>query len=188
MDQNLTRAEENLLKALCTTKNRDGFFEILMSDYVYVLDKDNFQAFFENFNDDKVIKYIDAIYSESKSLAEFRERMWSLAQLSIQSKVTSGSATYYFIKNVAFVTDTSWLKSMMQNEPSKRVQTLYFFKKIENCLDKKIRAKEKVLKEYNEYAKKPSKYINKLLSADGMTAFITEDTELCIIKELKKSL
>ena len=187
MNSNLTRAERNLLKALRTSKNKDGFFEIIMIDYE--IDKNNFSSFLKNFvNDNNVVNCMQELYFERKSFSSFRKQMKFLAQLSIQNKVSSGIATYDFIKNVAFVADASWVKSQMQDTPSKKMQTLYFFKKLENSLDKSAQTKSRILKEYNDYAKKPSKYINKLFSSDSMPSFITEDTAISLIKELQKSL
>ncbi len=180
-----TQSEKRLLKALRTPKNNDGFFEMLMADYE--ITAESFPLFLENFNDENVGKCIRAIYSESKSPAMFRKKMRALAQVSIQEKVTEGIATYDFIKNVAFVTDIKWLKSMIKPSASQKVLVLYFFKKIEDCLDKPKQTRKKVLKEYTELAKKKSNYVINVLSEENSLIFLDENVERYIINALRKS-
>ena len=93
MNSNLTRAERNLLKALRTSKNKEGFFEIIMIDYE--IDKNNFSSFLKNFvNDNNVVNCMQELYFERKSFSSFRKQMKFLAQLSIQNKISSVIALY----------------------------------------------------------------------------------------------
>lgn len=112
-----TYEENNLLRALRTTKkDSDGFFELVMLNND--IEKNSINSFLDEFDDDiAVYSQIVSLYFTRTSLSAFRKQMRKLAQLSIKTKVISGTATYNFIKNIACVADNSWLK---QAPPSKK--------------------------------------------------------------------
>ena len=148
---NCTSEERKLLNLLRSKKNEDGFYELLLMDY-----EQNNKLFYKNFDDDviKTIKEIEiesiCIYRNSRTLPK---RFQAISQLSIKERVTDETASYTFLKNVAYVADYNWLKPLLKEKPKKKVFILYFFKKFENCMEKPLQSKTKLLKEYQAYAK-----------------------------------
>jgi hypothetical protein len=178
-----TYEENKLLRALRTTKNdSDGFFELVMLNND--IEKNSINSFLDEFDDDiAVYSQIVSLYFTRTSLSEFRKQMRKLAQISIKNKVTSGTATYYFIKNIACVADTRWLK---QSPASKKIKVTYFYKKIEQAQNDSLPQKRKLLKEYLKEAKKTSSYIVKLLS-DEKHFIIDMSSDTLLINALKNS-
>ena len=178
-----TYEENNILRALRTTKkDSDGFFELVMLNND--IEKNSINSFLDEFDDDiAVYSQIVSLYFTRTSLSAFRKQMRKLAQLSIKTKVISGTATYNFIKNIACVADNSWLK---QAPPSKKIKVTYFYKKIEQAQNDSLPQKRKILKEYLKKAKKSSPYIVKLLS-DDKHFLIDMSSDVVLLNALKNS-
>lgn len=177
-----TWEEKKLLKALRSKSNSDGYFELTMANND--IEKKNIDLFFNEFDDDVIVyTQIINLFSSSPSLASFRRQMRKLAQMSIREKVTSGIATYEFIKNVAFVAELTWLK---EATPSRKVKVTYFFKKIEDAQGKSVQTKRKILREYLKESKKASNYIIKLLHEDK-DFVIDMSSDTIIVNALRNS-
>ena len=125
----LTREEKKLLKVLKNKRNVDGHYELLLSNaHISQYKKD---PFFVYLDDPEFIDVLNAIYEQGDKKS-FRKKIFRLIQQSIQEKMNSGIATYEFIQNVACIVDEKWLKQQIKTAPTRKMLTLYFFKKIEN--------------------------------------------------------
>lgn len=185
-EEQLTRQEIRLLRSLRTPKNSDGFYEMIMAE---LSTRENIKMLLENFNDHQnILKQITEIYEQSKFTSSFCKRMTFLAQISVMQKLTSKrGGTYNFIKNVAYIVDMKQLELLMQQSPTKKIKTMYFFKKIESISENiTCQSKCKLLTEYRKYASRVSPYIVNLLSTDSSWILDTE-TEDKVLDALKKS-
>lgn len=152
----LTREEKKLLKVLKSKRNVDGHYELLLSNaHISQYKKD---PFFVYLDDPEFIDVLNAIYEQGDKKS-FRKKIFRLIQQSIQEKMNSGIATYEFIQNVACIVDEKWLKQQIKTAPTRKMLTLYFFKKIEKSSGKTLAVKKKIWNEYLAYAKQPKDYV-----------------------------
>lgn len=109
--------------------------------------------FYGNFQDPSVVKTIKSIEEESKYPRALSKRFEAISQMSIKEKTLDGTASYTFLRNVAYVADMAWLKPLKEKGTAK-ILVLYFFKKFESCMRKPLQSKTKLIKEYQAYAAK----------------------------------
>ncbi len=159
----LTREEKKLLKVLKTRRNADGHYELLLSNaHISEYKKD---PFFVYLDDPVFMDALDAIYEQGDKKS-FRKKIFRLIQQSIQEKMNSSIATYEFIQNVACIVDEKWLKQKIKTAPTKKMLTLYFFRKIEKSYGKTLTVKNKIWHEYLAYAKQPKDYVTIAIFSD----------------------
>lgn len=159
----LTREEKKLLKVLKTRRNADGHYELLLSNaHISEYKKD---PFFVYLDDPVFMDALDAIYGQEDKRS-FHKRIFQLVQESIKDKMVSGIATYEFIQNVACIVDEKWLKQQIKTASTRKMLTLYFFKKIEKSSGKTLAVKKSLWNEYLAYAKQPKDYVTSTLFSD----------------------
>ena len=159
----LTREEKKLLKVLKSKRNVDGHYELLLSNtHISQYKKD---PFFVYLDDPEFIDVLNAIYEQGDKKS-FRKKIFRLIQQSIQEKMNYGIATYEFIQNVACIVDEKWLKQQIKTASTRKMLTLYFFKKIEKSSGKTLAVKKSLWNEYLAYAKQPKDYVTSTLFSD----------------------
>lgn len=168
MDQKkLSVTEQNIINRMKSSKNKDGFYEMILSDKVK---ERNFsiKSLTNQFEDKAFCTLLEKLYAESKTKASFKKKILMLVQMSLKEKLLSGKVTYKFIQETADLADTYWLKvEAFKDNASAKTKVAYFFKRfqeeflfIDGMSSKKSRAE--LLMEYTSKTKYFSKYLAEL--------------------------
>lgn len=162
--QELNITEYNIIKRMKSSKNKDGFYEMVLSDKVK---EKNFsiKSLTNQFEDKAFCILLEKLYAESETKARFKKKIQALVQLSLKEKLLSGKVTYKFVQETADLADNKWLKAeAFKDEAATKVKIAYFFKRfqeeflfIDGTSSKKGRAE--LLMEYTSEAKYFSKYL-----------------------------
>ena len=162
--EELNVTEYNIIKRMKSSKNKDGFYELVLSDKVK---EKNFsiKSLTNQFEDEAFSKLLEKLYAESETKARFKKKIQALVQISIKRKLLSGKATYKIIQETADLADNEWLKAeAFKDDASTKTKIAYFFKRfqeefifINGSSSKKGRAE--LLMEYTSEAKCFSKYL-----------------------------
>lgn len=185
-----SQEDKKLLNSLKTKNNKDGYFELVMSNHK--IDQKHINSFFPEFEEDeKLYSQIVDLYVKM-SLPNFRKKIKLIAQISIRNKVISGTASYEFIKNVASVSNLDWILQELSDHPDcKKLKILYFQKRFEILCFLKKRPSRYLMKklsvDYQKSAKNVSKYLLDLCSDNSSAFILLECDEDLILKELKHS-
>ena len=165
MDQKkLNVTEYNIIKRMKSRKNKDGFYEMVLSDKV----KEkvfSIKSLTNQFEDEAFCTLLEKLYAESKTKASFKKKILVLVQMSLKEKLLSGKVTYKFIQETADLADNKWLKAeAFKDNASAKTKVAYFFKRfqeeflfIDGMSSKKRRAE--LLMEYTSKTKYFSKYL-----------------------------
>ena len=162
--QELNVTEFNIIKRMKSSKNKDGFYELVLSDKVK---EKNFsiKSLTNQFEDKAFCILLEKLYAESETKARFKKKIQALVQLSLKEKLLSGKVTYKFVQETADLADNKWLKTeAFKDDASTKTKIAYFFKRfqeeflfIDGTSSKDGRAK--LLVEYTSSAKDISKYL-----------------------------
>ena len=165
MDQKkLNVTEYNIIKRMKSRKNKDGFYEMVLSDKVKEKDF-SIKSLTNQFEDEAFCTLLEKLYAESKTKASFKKKIQALVQMSLKGKLLSGKATYKFIQETADLADNEWLKAeAFKDDASTKTKIAYFFKRFQeevlfigSTSSKEGRAE--LLMEYTNSAKYFSKYL-----------------------------
>lgn len=162
--QKLNVTEYNIIKRMKSRKNKDGFYEMVLSDKVKEKDF-SIKGLTNQFEDKAFCTLLEKLYAESKTKASFKKKIQALVQMSLKGKLLSGKATYKFIQETADLADNKWLKAeAFKDDAAAKVKIAYFFKRfqeeflfMDGASSKKGRAE--LLMEYTNEAKCFSKYL-----------------------------
>ncbi len=164
----LENCRKNLLRNLNSKYNRDGYFEMLLSDFLLEARK----------SDEIDLKYLKkqlephgmrlyfyvSLLFENTGFKVFKKTLKDLLQDSIRKKVLSGTATYKYTFVVAEYASNSWLLPAYESkDATSKVKSLYFYKFIDIMLRPKSFITQKqcknILERYMITAKRPKKII-----------------------------
>ena len=112
MDQKkLSVTEHNIINRMKSSKNKDGFYEMVLSDKVK---ERNFsiKSLTNQFEDKAFCMLLKTLYAESGTKASFKKKILVLVQMSLKEKLLSGKVTYKFIQETADLADNKWLKTV----------------------------------------------------------------------------
>lgn len=173
----LENCRKNLLRNLNSKYNRDGYFEMLLSDFLLEAQKSDeinleyLKKLLEP-HGMRLYFYVSLLF-ENTGFKVFKKTLKDLLQDSIRKKVLSGTATYKYTFVVAEYASNSWLLPAYESkDTTSKVKSLYFYKFIDIMLRPKSfitqkqckcfitqKQRKNILKRYMIAAKKPQKII-----------------------------
>ena len=164
----LENCRKNLLRNLNSKYNRDGYFEMLLSDFLVESQKSdeiNLEYLKKQLEPHgmRLYFYVSLLF-ENTGFKVFKKTLKDLLQDSIRKKVLSGTATYKYTFVVAEYASNSWLLPAYESkDATSKVKSLYFYKFIDIMLRPKSFITQKqcknILERYMIAAKRPKKII-----------------------------
>lgn len=164
----LESTKRNILKHLNSHHNKDGYWELIISDHISVSNKaSDFSLQYVKRNlepEGKRLYYYINLLFQNLGFKSFKKEMKDLLQDAIKKKILGGTATYKYVFVVAEFASNSWvLPAYESSVATSKVKALYFYKFIDSMLQPRCfitpKQSKKIAEQYRAVAKRPKKIV-----------------------------
>ncbi len=180
--------KKKLLAALSNSiGDEDGYFEMRMISHDEITPK-NIHIFLADFSEDtSLFSILREMYLQDPK--NFNKKIKKIAKVSLKNKILSDNVSYEFVETAALVSSIKWIRKLMkeQQSPSKKILTMYFYKRIKKNMEKSPKKKAALLSEYRRTANTTSSYIEKFIMSNAIEEAYFLEYSKDILWELKNS-